>query len=213
MCKSQQKYAHYSQSLEQKSNKPKRISEGWILFSKNQRYGYQFEQEKSTISGSFGEKLLDNSKLVSEEEFISPLRSKQIASYSKYLNKSSNQSPSKSKDFIDENQEIIESANKSHEGLMESPELISSKNSKQSRSRYVETQPDEIEGPQWANNQTFSIFGTNRLLSDVKSISKEENRPQPARTSNSQISNHEAIWKMHDLCVKDQVGFMMEFYR
>lgn len=95
--------------LSRNRNKAKRISEGCILLAKNHRYGHQFDQEKSTISGSCGEKLLENSKLVSDEEFISPSRSKLMVSYSKYLNKSNNQSPSKSKDLIDENEDITES--------------------------------------------------------------------------------------------------------
>ena len=104
--KSQQQNVDYAQALEQKRSKSKRISDG-SLFGQNNRYQYQFDPEKSWISGSLGEKLLENSKLVSDEDTISPSRSKQIASYSKYLNKSVNESPSNSKELIDENQELI----------------------------------------------------------------------------------------------------------
>ena len=78
MSKSQQKVINFYQGLETNKYKVKRISQGSPNFVQNNRYGYQYEAEKSLKSGSLGDKLLENSKLISEDEMTSPAKPKHL---------------------------------------------------------------------------------------------------------------------------------------
>ena len=50
----------------------KRKSQGSLTSMQNNRYNKNIENEKSIASGSIGERLLDSSNLVSNDEYQSP---------------------------------------------------------------------------------------------------------------------------------------------
>ena len=173
-----------STGLEPSKYKVKRASQGSPHFVQNNRYGYQFEGERSGISGSLGERLLENSKLISEDEIISPLKTKQFKNFSKYLNVGSSISPPRSKDLISENQELIKSIKKSQDNLLNSTSKTWSKdNSRQIQSRYAASSLyEQEESDHLYNNQTFSTFGPeNDAHHDLKYKDKNEDRIRPAR--------------------------------
>ena len=176
------KNSPYEDTLVLKLNKPKRISQGSIGSVQNNRYNQPFEGERSGMSCSFGERLLDTSRLVSED-FASPSQSKTFKSFSKYLNKSDNKTQNESQNLMEENRNLIRNIKKSQDKLMKSPtcdELQPPINlGRYNRGR---AQPQENATK---NNQTFSTFGPNDEL-PFESNKVEEDRFRPARTSNSQ---------------------------
>lgn len=116
-------------------SKSKRVSQGSVGSIQNNRYNQTFEGDRSGISCSFGERLLDNSRLLTEE-FNSPSQSKTFKDLSKYL-RSENHTPNQNQDLVFENQPLIRNITKSYESNNKSSEVEKSQgSSKQAQMRY-----------------------------------------------------------------------------
>lgn len=171
------KYQNYSDKLEANRSKPKQVSQCSLGSVQNNRYNQNFEGDRSGMSCSFGDRLLDNSRLVTED-YVSPSQSRTHKELSCYL-RSQNATPVTNQDLMHENQNLIKNIKKSQDSIMKSPDVNSSpvvENMFRGRYNTSETnEPDEIH-----YNHTFSTFGPNdEIHEDINP--PMEDRIRPAR--------------------------------
>ena len=108
---------------------------------------------------------------------------------------------------MNENYELIQNIKKSQDDLMNSAnKSYSNDNSKQIQSRYAASSIQELEESyRLYNNQTFSTFGPDNDIQEIRMKDIQEDRLRPARSSNSQASLKEKQIKHHDSLVKEEV--------
>lgn len=179
-----------SKSKGSRKDQSKRVSQGSLSSAQNNRYNRAFDPEKSGASGSFADKLfLENSNLISNDDYQSPSNLLKNKSYTKYLTRSDRKSDaSNHEELINENDQLINSIKKSQDSILKSAEkqeIISKTRHVPSRyDSFKHRDSDSNEFNQY--NQTFSTFGPeNETSFDAKPKEVDEDRIRPARPAGS----------------------------
>ncbi|CAI2381089.1 unnamed protein product [Moneuplotes crassus] len=161
------------------SNKSKKISQESASSMQNNRYGKNFDGEKSLFSGSFGGGLLESSRLVTEE-YASPNQSRTFRDLSKYLSKSDKTTPNKNKDLIHEQHEYVD---QTQNFMIRNEKAEENKFKNQAQQRYSSSklrEPEEL--IQYSHN--FSTF-ENHEEGMAHPTDTQEDRIRPARFSSA----------------------------